>query len=115
MTGQLTLPVSEKRMEAPEGLMLAALAWIDENPEAWRWITNAARLDAMECGRVFIKGYIESLRHRPLPHGSRDFKIPNAFSAAFTRILRAWHPELEHAIPVNRSKLDGVTIPPRPY
>jgi len=115
MTGQLALPVSDKRLQSPEGLMTAALAWIDENPAAWSRLVRAAQDDAEECRAVFVKAYVEHLRRQPVTNGSQSYKLPNAFSAAFTRILREWHPELAPYIKANRSKLDGMTIPGRPY
>ena len=114
MTGQMTLPVSEKRMESPDGLLTAALTWIDENPEAWHYIVKSAQLDALEIGRIRVKSYVEFLRYKPLPYTTKRIKLPNAFSAPLGRILAEWYPELAHAIPLNASKCDGLTIPPRP-
>lgn len=112
---QMTLPVSEHRLESPEGLMAAALLWIDANPGGWDFIVGAAQRDALDFGRVRVKSYIESLRFMPGGNATRTYKLPNAFSPAFTRILWEWHEELRPSIPRASSKLDGLAIPGRPY
>ena len=114
---QLALPVTERRMESPEGLMQAALAWITENPEAWSAIVGAAQRDALDGGRVRVKLYAEYLRLRSdVSPATRRVKFPNALTPAFGRVLRAWHPEIPaKCIPLKPSKLDGVVIPPRSY
>ena len=116
MTGQLTLPVSEKRMESAEGKMLAALVWVQENPEAWSAIVRGAQEDS-QYGRVHIKLYAEHLRMRSdVSPATRRVKFPNALTAAFGRMLRDWHPEIPaESIPLKPSNLDGVVVPPRPY
>jgi hypothetical protein len=112
---QLTLPVPEKRMESAEGTMLTALAWIDANPEAWDRIVGGAQRDSLEFGRVRVKSYIEHLRFTRIGSATTTYKLPNGFSAAFTRILWEWHPELRPSIPRASSKLDGLVVPPRSY
>lgn len=113
---QLTLPETRTlRPQKPKDLLQDALAWIAENPKAWDFIVGAAQRDALECGCVRVKSYIEFLRYTPLPWATEVIKLPNAFSSAFGRILRAWHPELENYIPLQHSKLDGCAIPERPY
>ena len=110
---QLALPVTERRMESAEGLMLAALAWIETNDAAWHYNVMHARMDENKGGRVRIKRYMEAVRDMRLIDATERIKLPNAFSAAFTRILWEWEPELRHAIPRASSKLDGLVIPPR--
>lgn len=115
MTGQLTLPVSEHRLESPEGLMAAALTWIADNPEGWDFIVGAAQRDALDGIRVSPKLYIEMARRRSMKWASERVKLPNAFSPAFARILAAWYPELRPYIRLAPSKLDGCVIPPRTH
>ena len=110
---QMSLPVREERLESAEGLMAAALTWIAENDAAWHYIVMHARMDAKKGGRVRIKRYMEAVRDMRLIDATERIKLPNAFSAAFTRILWEWEPELRPAIPRASSKLDGVVIPPR--
>lgn len=110
---QLTLP-DTRALESPHGLMESVLAWIADNPDAWQWYVNAARLEADTFLRVSVKGLMEDRRRR----GER---IPNGYSPAIARLLRAWHGHepirgnvtLADCIPIAASKLDGVTIPPR--
>lgn len=111
---QLAFP-DPTTLDSPRKLMEAALTWIEANPEAWDWIVKAAQRDAIELGRVRVKSYIETLRFKPLPWATETIKLPNAFSAAFTRILAEWYPDLRNRIPRASSKLDGCAIPPRPY
>ena len=115
MTGQMTLPVREQRLESPEGLMAAALTWIRENPDGWSFIVGAAQRDSLDNVPVSPKLYIEMLRRRSVTWATDRVKLPNAFSPAFARILREWHPEVRPWLRLAPSKLDGVVIPPRPY
>jgi len=119
---QLTLP-DTRALESPRVLMESALTWIAENPDAWHWFVNAARLEADTYERVSVKGLMEGLRRHRIPYATASVKLPNSYSAAFSRILRAWHGHetirgnvtLADCIPVSRSKLDGVSVAPRPY
>lgn len=115
--GQLTLP-DTSRMEAqrPRDLLAEAVAWADTNYYAWVWLVHAARRDAANCGRVRVKHYVEELRFSPdVQRGTGSpVKLPNSYSAAFTRILAAWYPDLAPFIPKAHSKLDGAVVPPAP-
>ena len=118
MMTQLQLP-DTRSLEAqrPRDLMEDALVWIERNPEAWQRLVRLAHTDAERGGRVRVKSYIEFLRISPLVRhvtGS-PVKLPNAYSAPFGRILRAWYPELAEFIPLAHSKTDGLVIPERPY
>jgi hypothetical protein len=112
---QLELDTRSLKPIPADKLMTDTLAWIETNPEAWDALVGMAQRDALDFGRVRIKSYIESLRYRDLGYATRTVKLPNAFSAAFSRILGEWHPELRHAIPMASSKLDGCVVPPRSY
>lgn len=117
MNTQLALPDTRSmKAQSPQQLMEAALAWIEENYYGWTQVVHHARRDARDIGRVRVKSYIEELRYdaRLAHYSGGPVKLPNAFSAAFSRILVAWYPELAAAVPVAHSKLDGVTIPPAP-
>ena len=112
---QLQLP-DARQLEAqrPRDLMADCLAWIETHPEAWDFIVGAAQRDALDCGRVSVKSYIESLRRRRMQWATEQVKIPNAYSAPIGRILAEWYPDLRPAIPLAHSKLDGCEVPPRP-
>ena len=125
---QLALPVNEKRMESPEGLMQAALLWIQENPEAADFLVGAAQRDALDGVPVRFKWYAEMLRSGyvydehgqlvmrkriPLTALHRNIVFPNALTAALARIFCEWHPELRASTKLAASKLDGCVIPPR--
>lgn len=114
---QLTLP-DTSRMEAqrPRDLMADAVAWIEDNRDAWRYIVSEARHDAATLRRVRVKSYIEVLRYCnrvTRPDGS-PVKLPNAYSAPIGRLLAAWYPDLAHAVPLGHSKTDRCEIPPAP-
>ena len=95
--------------------MTAALAWIENNPGGWDYIVGAAQRDSLDFGRVRVKAYLETLRFMPSGNATRTYKLPNALSAAFTRILWEWHEELRPSIPRASSKLDGLVVPPRSH
>lgn len=111
---QLTFPARRLEPQSPRELMESALTWIAANPAAWSLLVEYAHQDAARLGRVRVKRYIEDLRCSPLVKSPDrgGVKLPNAYSAAFTRILAAWFPELAFAIPTAASKLDGVAVPP---
>jgi hypothetical protein len=112
----MTIPVSERRIQSAEGLLAAALTWIEENPTAWDHIVGAAQRDALDGTPVRLKYYVEALRADPdLKHASREFKIPNGLTAALGRVLHEWHAEVAPYLRLKPSKLDGCSIPPRPY
>ena len=115
MNKQLTLDTRALKAQGPTELMEAALTWIEANPEAWQFIVAGAQHDALEIGRVRIKSQMEALRYRKLAWATKPIKLPNSLSAPFGRILAEWHQEIAHAIPLNASKTDGMSIPPRSY
>jgi len=95
-------------------LMADALAWIEDNPGAWKLMVEWAYRDASRYGTVRIKAYVEELRLSPLvrrPTG-QPVKLKNALSAPFGRIMRDRYPELAPYIPIRASKCDGTVIPP---
>jgi hypothetical protein len=116
---QMTLPVREERLESAEGTMSAALTWIANNDAAWNYIVMHARMDANprdgRPGRVRVKAYLEAVRQMRTMYATERIKVPNSFSAAFTRILWEWEPDLRNAIPRASSKLDGLVVPPRSH
>ncbi len=112
MVGQLTITERLEQQTAVE-LMDAALSFIAKNPEAWDWLVEMAEEDAQRIGRIRIKRYIEDMRVMRFPWDTSVVKIPNAYSAPFGRIIRAWYPELAAFVPVAVSKCDGCVIPER--
>lgn len=111
---QTALDFDPPHLESPTKLLLATLAWIDSNRAAWTMLVRWAHQDAQQLGRVRVKRYLEDLRCSPLVASGRGVKLPNAMSASIGRILAAWYPGIANAIPTASSKLDGLTIPPRP-
>lgn len=116
---QLTIPrMSRLEATSPKQLMTAAVEWIENNRDGWAYVVAEARNDAELLGRVRVKHAMECLRYqRPHIGGGKPsgpVKLPNALSAAFGRILAAWYPSIAPHIPLTRSKLDGVVVPPRP-
>lgn len=97
-------------------MMADSLDWIAQNPNGWRLIVDSARRDVAAGNRVRIKRYIEDLRDSRFVSRQLDkpFKLPNAYSAPFGRILAAWYPELAEYIPMAHSKTDGCIVPPAP-
>lgn len=115
MNAQLTLPDTRGMRPRRSGdLMVDALEWIDANRSAWMDIARAAHTDAVTIKRVRVKRYLEDMRVSPKVASAGPVKLPNAFSAPFGRILRAWYPDLAEYIPLGHSKTDGCSIPPRP-
>lgn len=110
---QLTLDTRSLEPQKADELMEAAIVWIRENPEAWDYLVASARDDAQRFGRVRVKSSMELLRFASIRGVHGPVKLPNAYSAAFTRILADWCPELAPFIPKATSKLDGCVIPPR--
>ena len=112
---QLAFDTRKLEPQSPRQALEEALVWIAENPGAWDLIVEYAYRDAATLGRVRVKRYIEDLRCSPLvgrPNGS-PVKLKNGLSAAFGRILRAWHPDIAECVPLAGSKLDGCVVPPR--
>ena len=117
MMQQLALDTRNLEPQSPRELMEDAYLWVKANPLLWRreFVDRAfADMD----GRVSVKRYIEDARaahHAVVRIDGQPFAIRNAFSPAFARMLRAWHPELAQAIPLAASVLDGVVVPRKPY
>lgn len=115
MNAQTALDFSRTEPQSPRELMESALAWIDSNRAAWSLLVEYAFRDADRLGRVRVKRYIEDLRCSPLVwHETGAVKLPNGYSSAFGRILAAWYPEVAPFVPLQSSKLDGCSIPPKP-
>ena len=114
---QLELPDTRSlKPQTPRQLLEDALRWIEENHGPWMRLVAYAKHDAEFGGRVRVKSYVEALRmHYDVEHAQGPIKLPNALSAPFGRILAAWYPELAPYIPLAHSKLDGLTIPAKPY
>lgn len=114
MTGQMTLPdTSRLKPESARDTMVEAIQWIDENRRGWAFFVERCRADARSGRTVRVKKHIEELRDADFvtrPDGS-PFKVKNAFSAAFGRILVAWYPSLEASVPLASSKMNGTVIP----
>jgi hypothetical protein len=114
---QLTLPDTRGlKPRKSRDLLADALEWIDQNRAGWKYAVAYAHDDARNLGRVRIKKYIEDLRDEDGVHSVTGsvFKLPNAFSAPFGRILAAWYPDLADSIPMHHSKVDGCVVPPVP-
>lgn len=112
---QLTLPDTRAlKPTSSRDLMADALLWIGDNTYGWLRFAMRAIEDGRATGHVSVKRNIEDLRRSPYVSGVGAIKLPNAYSAPFGRILRAWYPELAGCIPMHVSKVDGCAIPPCP-
>lgn len=81
-------------------------AWIDENPEAWRFMTIQALKSAENRRRFGIGALCEVVRWEMRNVRGDEFKLNNSYRAAFARRLVREHPEIAPYITMRKSVLD---------
>lgn len=77
-----------------------ALAWIDENPNAYEFMVRNAR-------RLSKKGYVSANYLVNMVRNELHVAIKNGYAPAIARIIEREHPELEGAFRKHRSQSDG--------
>lgn len=90
-------------------LYARARIWIDENPDAWRYMEFIALREA-EAGRRFsMKWVAEQTRRKDFMSAfGTPSRFSNTLTAAFARIFIAKHPEVHPFIEIRSSVLDEV-------
>ena len=112
--GQLELETKPMKQQRATDLMADALAWIYQNPRAFRQLEfHVLAEHARGERRISVRDYFPTLRRMDLTPTGEPVKLKNAISAPLGRILVTWHPELEGSISLSRSKIDGMMIPKR--
>lgn len=82
-------------------------AWIADNPDAWKYMTDQAVLSASNGRRFGIGALCEVVRWKMRNvEGRTGFKLNNNHRAAFARRLIREHPEVEPYITTRGSVLD---------
>lgn len=98
---------AEESYTKGERFMEEARAWIDDNPRAWDYIVSQALLSASMHRRFGMKALCEHVRwHFSVVRGHSEFKLNNNYTAPFTRLLIAQHPEVEPYIATRSSAVD---------
>lgn len=81
-------------------------AWIEQNPEAWEWMTAQAVNAARAHRRFAIGALCERVRWEMAARGIDNFKLNHNHRAPFTRRLIREHPEVEPYITTRHSVCD---------
>lgn len=82
--------------------------WIEDNPEAWRFMTIQALKSAENRRRFGIGALCEVVRWEMRNVRGDEFKLNNNHRAHFARRLVREHPEIGPYIETRRSVLDSL-------
>lgn len=86
-----------------------ALAWIEENPDAWRYMEGLALREVEAKRRFSMKWVAEQARRKDFAgKGGKPSAFSNTLTAAFARILVEEHPEARPFVELRPSVFDEV-------
>ena len=80
--------------------VVEAMAWIEENPEAWAYMVENAR-------RLHAKGYVSANYLVNMVRNELHVKVKNGYAPALARIMHKAFPDLRGAFKTHSSKSDG--------
>lgn len=99
---------SARASEAARSLS-RALAWIEENPDAWRYMEGLALREAEAERRFSMKWVAEQARRKDFAgKAGKPSAFSNTLTAAFVRILVEGHPEARPFVELRPSVFDEV-------
>ena len=89
--------------------MQRALYWIRGNPEAWCFMIDLVKREAMLQRRISIRWVIEETRKQRFEtNGGRFASINNSLSPALARLLTLKIPEIRPYVETRRAAVDDL-------
>ena len=86
-----------------------AKKWRDDNPTAWRIMTDMAKQYVVQGRRFSMEKLLQFARYDMVTNGKCDgFKCNNVTRAYLARMMIKENPEFANYMEIRRSKVDGL-------